>query len=98
MTRLPHFQLFIDGTWCEGTDGHVMESRNPATGQVWSTFACAAPQDIDRAIALIRKAKRPAMVCGGGVHWSGATAEVTAFAERLGGLVVTSLSGKGSVP
>ncbi len=51
MTRLPHFQLFIDGTWCEGTDGHVMESRNPATGQVWSTFACAAPQDIDRAIA-----------------------------------------------
>lgn len=55
-------------------------------------------EDIDRAIALIRKAKRPAMVCGGGVHWSGATAEVTAFAERLGGLVVTSLSGKGSVP
>ena len=55
-------------------------------------------EDIDRAIALIRKAKRPAMVCGGGVHWSGATDEVTAFAERLGGLVVTSLSGKGSVP
>ena len=51
MTRLPHFQLFIDGTWYKGTDGQVMDSHNPATGQVWSTFACAAPQDIDRAIA-----------------------------------------------
>lgn len=37
-------------------------------------------------------------VCGGGVHGSDAIQEVGAFAERLGGLVVTSLSGKGSVP
>ncbi|MEI4472964.1 thiamine pyrophosphate-binding protein [Frigidibacter sp. MR17.24] len=59
----------------------------------------AAPVSAIRdAAALIRKAKRPALVCGGGVHGSDAAAEVTAFADRLGGLVVTSLSGKGSVP
>lgn len=58
-----------------------------------------APQsEIEAAANLIRKAKRPALVCGGGVHGSDATAEVGAFADRLGGLVVTSLSGKGSVP
>lgn len=53
---------------------------------------------ISDAAALIRKAKRPALVCGGGVHDSDAAAEVTAFADRFGGLVVSSLSGKGSVP
>ena len=58
-----------------------------------------APQsEIEAAANLIRKAKRPALVCGGGVHGSDATVEVGAFADRLGGLVVTSLSGKGSVP
>lgn len=58
----------------------------------------APAADIERAAALIRRARRPALVCGGGVHGSGAAEVVTAFADRLGGLVVTSLSGKGSVP
>ncbi|MFB2551987.1 thiamine pyrophosphate-binding protein [Ensifer soli] len=58
----------------------------------------APADDIARAAALIRKAKRPALVCGGGVHGSDAAGTVTAFADRFGGLVVTSLSGKGSVP
>lgn len=58
-----------------------------------------APADrIAEAAALIRRAKRPALVCGGGVHGSDATAVVTVFADRLGGLAVTSLSGKGSIP
>jgi acetolactate synthase-1/2/3 large subunit len=58
----------------------------------------APASELAAAVELIKKAKRPALVCGGGVHGSVATAEVTAFAERLSGLVVTSLSGKGSVP
>jgi acetolactate synthase-1/2/3 large subunit len=60
--------------------------------------ATAPAADIQTAAALIAKSKHPALVCGGGVHGSDATAIVTAFADRLGGLVVTSLSGKGSVP
>ena len=58
----------------------------------------APPAAIAEAAALIRKAKRPALVCGGGVHDSGAAQVVTDFADRLGGLVVSSLTGKGSVP
>lgn len=54
--------------------------------------------EVQKAADLIRKAKRPALVCGGGVHGSDAAGVVTAFADRLGGLVVTSLTGKGSVP
>ncbi len=56
MTDLPHFQLFIDGAWCEGAEGQVMSSQNPATGEPWATFACAALADIDRAVQAARRA------------------------------------------
>ena len=58
----------------------------------------APAPDIARAAALIQKARRPALVCGGGVHGADAAGVVTAFADRLGGLAVSSLSGKGSIP
>ena len=60
--------------------------------------SCAPRGSIEAAAGLIAKAKRPALVCGGGVHGSDAAETVTAFADRLGGLVVSSLTGKGSVP
>jgi len=50
MTDDPHYQLFIDGAWVEGGDGQVMKSLNPATGEVWATFAAASPEDVDRAV------------------------------------------------
>lgn len=56
MDKKPHYQLFIDGAWVEGADGQVMASENPATGENWATFACAAPSDVDRAIAAARRA------------------------------------------
>ncbi len=56
MTDLPHYQLFIDGAWVEGSAGQVMASQNPATGSDWATFACAAPADVDRAVAAARRA------------------------------------------
>ncbi|WP_417523923.1 aldehyde dehydrogenase [Marinovum sp.] len=55
MDRTPHYQLFIDGTRCEGAGGQVMSSQNPASGADWATFACAAPEDVDRAIAAARR-------------------------------------------
>ncbi|MCE6953124.1 thiamine pyrophosphate-binding protein [Cereibacter sphaeroides] len=58
----------------------------------------APAAEIAAAADLIRKARRPALVCGGGVHGSDAADIVTTFADRLGGLVCTSLSGKGAVP
>lgn len=53
---MDHFQLFIDGTWCDGADGQSMETLNPATGEPWATFACAAPEDVDRAVAAASRA------------------------------------------
>lgn len=55
MEQKPHYQLFIDGQWVDGADGQVMASHNPATGEDWATFACAAPSDVDRAIAAGRR-------------------------------------------
>lgn len=56
MTQLPHFQLYIDGVWSEGHAGQTMTSQNPATGADWATFACAAPQDVERAMTAARRA------------------------------------------
>ena len=56
MEHLAQYQLFIDGAWCDGAAGQVMTSQNPATGQDWARFACAAPADVDRAIAAAKRA------------------------------------------
>lgn len=55
MSNLPHFKLFIDGSWSEGGDGQVMQSDNPATNKPWASFACASPQDVDRAVAAAKR-------------------------------------------
>lgn len=55
MTDLPHYQLFIDGTWSAGDAGQTMESLNPGTGQVWATFDCASSSDVDRAVAAAKR-------------------------------------------
>lgn len=53
---MKHYQLFIDGAWTEGASGQTMTSENPGTGEPWATFACAAPQDVERAITAARRA------------------------------------------
>lgn len=60
--------------------------------------AAPAASRVAEAVALIGRAERPAVVFGGGVHGARACAEATEFAEKLGGLAVTSLTGRGSVP
>jgi aldehyde dehydrogenase (NAD+) len=51
-----HFQLFIDGAFSEGAMGQTMRTENPATGRPWATFACAAPADVERAVAAAKRA------------------------------------------
>ena len=90
---IPH-DIF-DAEWDEDVVKIAVDDRSVRTPYLRSAAPGGA---ISQAADLIRRAKRPALVCGGGVHGSDAAEEVTAFADRLGGLVVTSLSGKGSVP
>lgn len=48
--------------------------------------------------AMIRDAQRPVIVAGGGVHYSGAAAELQRFAARHGIPVVESQAGKSALP
>ena len=56
------------------------------------------PRLIDEAAGLLRGAKRPLIVAGGGVISAGASAELATLARRLGAPVVTSVMGRGSIP
>jgi acetolactate synthase I/II/III large subunit len=50
------------------------------------------------ALAVLQQAERPVIVAGGGVHASGAQAEVVALAEALDIPVATSHNGKDTIP
>ncbi|HTG41848.1 MAG TPA: thiamine pyrophosphate-binding protein, partial [Methylomirabilota bacterium] len=56
-----------------------------------------APDDVERAAALLRSASRPVIVAGGGAILAEAWAQVTALAERIGAPVVTTWNGKGAI-
>ena len=49
-------QLYIDGAWCDASDGGTWTHRNPATNEEVATFAIASPDDVDRAVAAARRA------------------------------------------
>jgi acetolactate synthase-1/2/3 large subunit len=58
----------------------------------------ADPAAVARAAALLRGARRPAVLAGGGVVIAGAEAELAALAERLGAPVATTVTGKNALP
>ncbi|HEY8346174.1 MAG TPA: biosynthetic-type acetolactate synthase large subunit [Symbiobacteriaceae bacterium] len=59
----------------------------------------ADPEQVERAAEAIRKAKRPVLICGGGVVGSpGAPEQFRRLAERTGAPVVGSLMGLGGFP
>ena len=47
---------------------------------------------------MLREAERPLLIAGGGVHYSLATEQLAAFAERHGVPVVETVAGKSSLP
>jgi 3D-(3,5/4)-trihydroxycyclohexane-1,2-dione acylhydrolase (decyclizing) len=55
------------------------------------------PERVSEAVALIREAQRPAILAGGGVHYSEAWHELQDFAEGLGIPVAETFAGKGSL-
>ncbi len=56
MEQIAHYKLFIDGEWVEGSEGQVMTSSNPATGDTWASFACASADDVERAVQAANRA------------------------------------------
>ena len=58
MSALEQYQLFIDGQWCDGAKGQTLNSIDPSTGDVWANFACAAEDDVNRAVSAATCFKR----------------------------------------
>jgi 3D-(3,5/4)-trihydroxycyclohexane-1,2-dione acylhydrolase (decyclizing) len=54
--------------------------------------------ELDRAVELVRGSRRPLIVAGGGVIYSGATDALRRFAEQTGIPVGETQAGKGSMP
>lgn len=55
-----------------------------------------APSVVDEAVALLKSAKRPLLVVGGGA--ANASAHVVALAEKLNAPVINTVNGKGIMP
>ncbi|MEM9011175.1 MAG: 3D-(3,5/4)-trihydroxycyclohexane-1,2-dione acylhydrolase (decyclizing) [Pseudomonadota bacterium] len=53
--------------------------------------------EVAEAAALLRTAERPAIIAGGGVQYSGAVAELTAFAEAHGIPVLETIAGRANL-
>ncbi|WP_400088133.1 3D-(3,5/4)-trihydroxycyclohexane-1,2-dione acylhydrolase (decyclizing) [Yoonia sp. R78084] len=53
--------------------------------------------EVADAVALLKSAKRPMIIAGGGVQYSGAVAELTAFAEATGIPVVETIAGRANL-
>lgn len=53
--------------------------------------------EIEAAAAALRAAKKPLLICGGGVHYSLATAELATFAEKHGIPVVETIAGRAAL-
>jgi aldehyde dehydrogenase (NAD+) len=49
-------QLYIDGEWCDASDGGTWTHVNPAANEEVTTFAIGSPADIDRAVRAARRA------------------------------------------
>jgi 3D-(3,5/4)-trihydroxycyclohexane-1,2-dione acylhydrolase (decyclizing) len=66
----------------------LWELRRPAPARV----------ELARAVALLRTARRPLLVCGGGVLYSAATVALREFCERHGVPVTETQAGKSALP
>jgi acetolactate synthase-1/2/3 large subunit len=70
---------------------------DPSLGSYPSRRVAPDPFHIELAAKLLRFAKRPVFVCGGGPVISGAQGELVELAERLSAPVCTTISGQGSI-
>src|SRR3954469_25882045 len=70
---------------------------DPTLGAFPSRRVAPDPFFIELAAKILRNAKNPVVICGGGVVLSNAESELTALAEKLNAPVATTVSGKGSI-
>ncbi|HEX7250246.1 MAG TPA: thiamine pyrophosphate-binding protein [Burkholderiales bacterium] len=70
---------------------------DPTLGAFPSRRVAPDPELVELAAKLLRKAKQPLFICGGGVVLSGSEQELLQLAEKLAAPVASTISGKGSI-
>jgi acetolactate synthase-1/2/3 large subunit len=70
---------------------------DPSLGSYPSRRVAPDPELVELAAKLLRSARRPLFICGGGVVIARAEQELSELAEKLGAAVATTISGKGSI-
>src|SRR5919106_1789917 len=70
---------------------------DPTLGRFPSRRVAPDPFFIELAAKLLRGAKSPLFICGGGVILSGGEAELLDLAQKISAPIATTVSGKGSV-
>jgi acetolactate synthase I/II/III large subunit len=70
---------------------------DPSLGVYPSRRGAPDPEMVTLAAKLLRNARAPVFICGGGVVIAGAEAELAELAEKLAAPVATTISGKGSI-
>jgi acetolactate synthase-1/2/3 large subunit len=70
---------------------------DPSLGAYPSRRVAPDPQMVVLAAKLLRRARNPLFICGGGVIISRAEAELAELAEKLAAPVATTISGKGAI-
>jgi acetolactate synthase-1/2/3 large subunit len=70
---------------------------DPTLGSFPSRRTAPDPFFVELAAKLLRTAKSPLFICGGGVVLSGAEQELSLLSEKLAAPVATTVSGKGSI-
>jgi thiamine pyrophosphate-dependent acetolactate synthase large subunit-like protein len=111
VTRLSDIPPAVNEAWQAMTSGRprptyieIPEDVLAAEGEVGLAAAprrfppAADPHIVAEAVQKLRKAARPLIFAGGGVHWSGATTVLADLAEALGAPVATTCNGKGALP
>jgi len=70
---------------------------DPTLGAFPARRTAPDPFFIELAAKLLRNARSPLFICGGGVVLSGAEEQLLGVAEKIGAPVATTVSGKGSI-
>jgi acetolactate synthase-1/2/3 large subunit len=70
---------------------------DPTLGSYPSRRAAPDPEMVELAARVLRDAKNPLFICGGGAVISGAEAELLELAQKLGAPIATTISGKGAI-
>ncbi len=76
----------------------VEHERVPFPEPVQPVRTAGDPQQVERALALLRAAERPIVLSGSGVLWSGAERELAEFVDRSGIPFYTTPQSRGVIP